>query len=220
LILKYIIDAIEMNEVDAIITTGGTGYSPTDYTSETVRKILDREIKGFADVFRFISYQQIGSASFMSDVIAGVISSKPIFCLPGSPRAVEIGVKMILEEIGHLLFILKGSKMKEELPPEAYDFVDFLNTPLPKDNIIVEILDSIGKVRAYIELTYESTNSASLKSFLTYLDVNLYRIESSIIGKLNIDSVKTPNGKVEIDNKISKALLSIIYYYLRDLERK
>jgi|ECHnycMinimDraft_1075156.scaffolds.fasta_scaffold00020_27 molybdenum cofactor biosynthesis protein B len=110
LILKYIIDAIEMNEVDAIITTGGTGYSPTDYTSETVRKILDREIKGFADVFRFISYQQIGSASFMSDVIAGVISSKPIFCLPGSPRAVEIGVKMILEEIGHLLFILKGSK--------------------------------------------------------------------------------------------------------------
>jgi|GEM_PF-964711 cob(I)alamin adenosyltransferase len=110
--------------------------------------------------------------------------------------------------------------MKEELPPEAYDFVDFLNTPLPKDNIIVEILDSIGKVRAYIELTYESTNSASLKSFLTYLDVNLYRIETSIIGKLNIDSVKTPNGKVEIDNKISKALLSIIYYYLRDLERK
>lgn len=110
-ILKAFIDAIENPEVDVIISTGGTGYSPTDMTVEVIRGILDREIEGFGDVFRYISYTQpeVRSAAYLSKATAGIIKDKVVYLLPGSPEAVKLAIReLILPEVGHLVYIVRG----------------------------------------------------------------------------------------------------------------
>ncbi|KPV63305.1 MAG: Molybdopterin adenylyltransferase [Candidatus Bathyarchaeota archaeon BA1] len=96
--------ALKSRKVDAIITCGGTGISPTDVTIETIQPLLEKELHGFGEIFRRLSYDQIGSAAILTRAIAGVSMGKAIFCIPGSPQAVSLVVeKLILPEVGHII---------------------------------------------------------------------------------------------------------------------
>lgn len=92
-------------DVDVIITNGGTGISHRDVTIETVQSILDKEITGFGELFRMISYQEdIGSAAMMSRAIAGVSHQTALFAIPGSSGAVKLAMnKLILPELSHVV---------------------------------------------------------------------------------------------------------------------
>ena len=91
-------------ELQVIITSGGTGVSMRDVTVETVTPMLDKMLDGFGELFRTLSYMEIGTASIMSRAIAGVINGKIILCIPGSLAAVKLAVeKIILSEIGHMV---------------------------------------------------------------------------------------------------------------------
>ena len=95
--------------VNVIITTGGTGLSPTDVTVEAVRDLLEKELTGFNALFTQLSYEQVKSAAMLSRAIAGSINGKIVFCLPGSPRACELAMKsIILPELGHIFHMLWG----------------------------------------------------------------------------------------------------------------
>ena len=96
--------------VNVIITTGGTGLSPTDVTIEAVRDLLEKELTGFNALFTQLSYAQVKSSAILSRAIAGSINGKIIFCLPGSPRACELAMKsIILPELGHIFHMLRGT---------------------------------------------------------------------------------------------------------------
>jgi len=109
---EIIRDAIEqfLNDpnIEAVITNGGTGISPRDQTVETVTRLLDKTLDGFGELFRFLSYEEIGSSAMMSRAIGGIARGKPLFALPGSKAAVRLGMeKLILPELPHLLYELR-----------------------------------------------------------------------------------------------------------------
>ncbi|MEA2563209.1 MAG: molybdopterin adenylyltransferase [Acidobacteriota bacterium] len=96
--------ALAREGVDVIVLTGGTGFSPRDVTLEAVGPLLERLIEGFGELFRMLSYQQVGSAAMLSRAAAGLVGSRAVFLLPGSPKAVSLAMeKLILPEAGHLL---------------------------------------------------------------------------------------------------------------------
>ncbi|MDD5190179.1 MAG: MogA/MoaB family molybdenum cofactor biosynthesis protein [Dehalococcoidales bacterium] len=95
---------IEHRDVQVIITSGGTGLSKKDVTVNTIRGLLEKELEGFGEIFRALSYQEIGAGAIMSRALAGVAKTKIIICIPGSLGAVKLAVdKIILPEIGHLV---------------------------------------------------------------------------------------------------------------------
>jgi len=95
---------IRKDAIEAMILTGGTGISPRDGTIEAVEKLLSRKLEGFGELFRFLSYRQVGSAAFLSRAVAGVCGGKPLFALPGSEKAVRLALdRLILPELGHLI---------------------------------------------------------------------------------------------------------------------
>ncbi|KYH36165.1 MAG: molybdenum cofactor synthesis domain [Candidatus Bathyarchaeota archaeon B23] len=96
---------LEDEGVDAILISGGTGVSSRDKTIEAVNPLLERELPGFGELFRALSYREIGAAALLSRAKAGVAGGKPIFCLPGSVGAVRLALeRLILPLIGHLLW--------------------------------------------------------------------------------------------------------------------
>jgi molybdenum cofactor biosynthesis protein B len=104
MIQQTVVKALKSRKTDAIVTTGGTGISPTDVTVEAVQPLLDKEIPGFGQLFRTISYERIGSPAVLTRALAGVVRGKAIFCLPGSPQSVSLAVEtLILPEAGHIL---------------------------------------------------------------------------------------------------------------------
>lgn len=84
--------------VQAIITTGGTGLTGQDGTPEAIKPLLDKEIEGFGEIFRLISYQEIKTATIQSRSLAGVANGTYLFCLPGSLGACQTGWDQILKE--------------------------------------------------------------------------------------------------------------------------
>jgi len=101
--------ALKSKKVDAVITCGGTGINPSDVTIETIEPLLDKELPGFGEIFRWLSYREIGSAAVMTRAIAGVAMGKAVFCLPGSPQAVRLCVeRLILPEAGHIVLHARG----------------------------------------------------------------------------------------------------------------
>jgi len=91
-------------QLDAVITNGGTGISRRDTTIEVVEQHLEQTLPGFGELFRMLSFQQIGSGAMLSRAIGGVSRGKLVFALPGSTAAVELAVtKLILPELKHLL---------------------------------------------------------------------------------------------------------------------
>lgn len=95
---------------DAVIFVGGTGLSPRDVTMESVAPLLDKHIDGFGEIFRKLSYDSIGTSAIMSRALAGTMGEKPIFCLPGSPDAAELGMDLTLKELPHVVFIARNNQ--------------------------------------------------------------------------------------------------------------
>ncbi|MCH7600553.1 MAG: MogA/MoaB family molybdenum cofactor biosynthesis protein [Myxococcales bacterium] len=95
--------ALERAGVGAVILTGGTGVAPRDVTPESVEPLLERIIPGFGELFRQLSYEDIGSAALLSRAIAGLAKGRVVFVIPGSRGAVRLAMeKLILPELGHL----------------------------------------------------------------------------------------------------------------------
>ena len=103
--VRRTIDAMLANaEVQAVITTGGTGISSRDQTYEAIDSILDKRIDGFGELFRALSYQEIGTAAMLSRALAGTAGGKIVIAIPGSENAVRLAItKLVLPEIGHLV---------------------------------------------------------------------------------------------------------------------
>ena len=89
---------------EAIILTGGTGIGERDVTPEAVEPLLTKHLPGFGEVFRVLSYQEIGGATMLSRAFAGIIGRTLVFALPGSPNAVRLAMeKLVAPELGHLV---------------------------------------------------------------------------------------------------------------------
>lgn len=96
------------SDLDAVIFNGGTGIAPRDTTYDAIASLLEKTLPGFGELFRWLSYQEIGSRAIASRVIAGVYQSKLIFSLPGSSNAVKLAMeKLILPELAHLVSQLR-----------------------------------------------------------------------------------------------------------------
>ena len=97
-------ELLRHQQIQVIITNGGTGVSHRDITVETIFPMLEKNLAGFGELFRFLTYQELGTGSIMSRAIGGVAGGKVILCLPGSPQAAKLAMdKIILPEIGHLV---------------------------------------------------------------------------------------------------------------------
>jgi molybdenum cofactor biosynthesis protein B len=89
---------------EAIITTGGTGITARDSTFEAIASVLDKKLDGFGELFRMLSYEEIGPAAMLSRACAGTIGRCAIFVLPGSENAVRLAMtRLIVPEIGHVV---------------------------------------------------------------------------------------------------------------------
>ena len=99
-----ITEATANDQVQAIIINGGTGISRRDSTFEAVDAMLEKRLDGFGEVFRYLTYQEIGSPAIMSRATAGIIKGRVLFSTPGSENAVRLAMeKLILPELSHLV---------------------------------------------------------------------------------------------------------------------
>jgi molybdopterin adenylyltransferase len=95
---------LDESSVQVIITTGGTGITSRDSTYEVVCNLLEKRLEGFGELFRMLSYQEIGPSAMLSRACAGTAQGKIIACLPGSENAVRLAMnKLLLPELGHLV---------------------------------------------------------------------------------------------------------------------
>lgn len=102
-------EVLARNDIDAVIVNGGTGIAPRDGTYEVVSRFLEKKLDGFGEVFRYLSYLDIGSAAIMSRAAAGSAHGKILISLPGSEGAVTLAMeKLILPEIRHMVSQLQG----------------------------------------------------------------------------------------------------------------
>jgi molybdenum cofactor biosynthesis protein B len=103
-IRALILELDSIIDLDAIILNGGTGIAPRDSTYDAVSHMLDTVLPGFGEIFRYLSYQEIGSRAIASRAIAGTYRRKLIFSLPGSSNAVKLAMsQLILPELRHLV---------------------------------------------------------------------------------------------------------------------
>ncbi len=102
-IKKAVQEFIADKKIDAVITTGGTGIARRDVTIETLSPLFEKELPGFGEILRRIGYEKVGTAALLTLATAGLIERKPVFCLPGTPNAVEVAMKLILPELGHII---------------------------------------------------------------------------------------------------------------------
>ena len=104
LIAATLINLSEKGDINLILTTGGTGVAPRDVTPEAIRPLLDRELPGFGELFRMVSYEEIGAAALLSRALAGLHGDRVVFALPGSRGAIRTALeKLVLPELGHLV---------------------------------------------------------------------------------------------------------------------
>jgi molybdenum cofactor biosynthesis protein B len=97
-----------LGDVDAILTNGGTGVSRRDQTIGVIERLIDLPLPGFGELFRMLSWEQIGSGAMLSRAVGGVARGKLLFAMPGSTPAVELAMsRLILLEMGHLVFELR-----------------------------------------------------------------------------------------------------------------
>jgi molybdenum cofactor biosynthesis protein B len=103
-----LLDLLHRESVDVILTSGGTGISRRDQTISVVEMHLAKKLPGFGELFRMLSWEQIGSGAMLSRANAGIVNGKLIFSMPGSTKAVELAMeKHILPELKHLIFELR-----------------------------------------------------------------------------------------------------------------
>ncbi|MBI3611528.1 MAG: MogA/MoaB family molybdenum cofactor biosynthesis protein [Nitrospirae bacterium] len=103
--VRKLLDAVLKNpDVQVVILSGGTGISKRDGTYEAVTRMLEKTLDGFGELFRYLSYQEIGSAAMMSRAVAGTYRGGIVISIPGSEAAVRLAMeKLILPELGHLV---------------------------------------------------------------------------------------------------------------------
>lgn len=103
--MKKIEELSSKKSVDAIITIGGTGISKKDITTEVISMKFNKKLEGFGELFRYLSYADIGPSAMMSRAVAGIYKNKAIFCLPGSVDAINYAIsKLIVPELGHIIY--------------------------------------------------------------------------------------------------------------------
>lgn len=97
---------IAMPGVEAILITGGTGLAPRDTTVEVLEPLLEKRIEGFGELFRSLSFEQIGAAAMLSRAVAGVCGGKIVVAMPGSEAAVRLAMtRLILPELAHMVWL-------------------------------------------------------------------------------------------------------------------
>lgn len=102
---EQILEILEKYEPQVFIFNGGTGISKRDVTPDCIRGVLEKELSGFGELFRNLSYEEIGSAAILSRAVAGISDGIVIFSIPGSTGAVELAMdKLILPELGHIVY--------------------------------------------------------------------------------------------------------------------
>jgi molybdenum cofactor biosynthesis protein B len=105
-----VLRAIARADVDAAIVTGGTGVSPRDVTPDVVAPLLDKRLDGFGELFRALSFEEIGPAAILSRALAGTAGRTAVFVTPGSSGAVRLAMdRLILPELAHLVGQLRRS---------------------------------------------------------------------------------------------------------------
>ncbi len=114
-IQKHVKHFCENGEIDAIITTGGSGIAKRDSTIEAISPLLDKKIDGFGELFRLLSFtEDIGSSAMLSRAMAGISHDKVIFVLPGSVGAIKLAMnQLIIPELEHLVFEATKHKLKD-----------------------------------------------------------------------------------------------------------
>ncbi len=101
---RVIRDACGNGAVQAVVMTGGTGITSRDSTFEAVEAMLDKRLPGFGELFRMLSYQEVGGAAMLSRAQMGIAQGRIIVSLPGSPNACRLALeKLLLPELGHLV---------------------------------------------------------------------------------------------------------------------
>lgn len=103
-IRRLLAEASDRDDIDAVLITGGTGLGGRDRTFETVVAMLQKQLPGYGELFRMLSYRQIGAAAMLSRAVGGLIDRTVVLTMPGSPAAVQLAVeKLIVPELGHLV---------------------------------------------------------------------------------------------------------------------
>jgi molybdenum cofactor biosynthesis protein B len=103
-----LVSALARGDVDAVVTSGGTGISARDTTYEVVDRMVDKRLDGFGELFRMLSYEEIGAAAIMSRAVAGAVGTKFVASLPGSRNAVRLAMeKLLVPELAHVVFELR-----------------------------------------------------------------------------------------------------------------
>ncbi len=111
LIRMALLDALARGDVDAVVTSGGTGISARDTTYEVVDRMIEKRLDGFGEIFRMLSYEEIGAAAIMSRAVAGAVGTKFVASLPGSRNAVRLAMeKLLVPELAHVVFELRKHK--------------------------------------------------------------------------------------------------------------
>ncbi len=108
-VVAQITSLCQLEDINAVIFNGGTGIAPRDITYNAIENLLEKTLPGFGELFRWLSYQEIGSRAIASRATAGTYQGKLVFSLPGSTNAVKLATeKLILPELVHLSSQLRG----------------------------------------------------------------------------------------------------------------
>lgn len=104
-IQQLVSEAAAQDDIEAVLLTGGTGISPRDTTYEAVSSLLDKELPGFGEIFRYLSFaEDIGSAAILSRAVAGTVGQTAVFSMPGSRGAVRLAMeRIIVPELRHVM---------------------------------------------------------------------------------------------------------------------
>jgi len=106
-IREHMLALCESNACTAILITGGTGLTSRDNTYEAVSQLLEKSLDGFGELFRMLSFAEIGAAAMLSRAVAGIRGRSAVFLMPGSPAAVQLAFdRLILPQLGHVAWLL------------------------------------------------------------------------------------------------------------------
>ena len=109
LVREYVVRQLARREVDAVVTSGGTGIAPRDTTYEALAGLIDKRIDGFGELFRMLSFRDVGAAAMLSRATAGVAQGRILACLPGSTGAVELALReLLIPELPHMVHLARG----------------------------------------------------------------------------------------------------------------
>lgn len=97
--IAELVEAVTAAHLEAVVLSGGTGIGPRDVTCEAIRPLLDRELEGFGETFRRLSFEAIGTRALLSRAIAGVRGSCLVFAVPGSPKAVALAIEQLIQPL-------------------------------------------------------------------------------------------------------------------------